>query len=99
MEIGDYYFIKNITELNICKITKKEISNDGLIFFIKDSFTLRKHKGISLTYTKEIRTSIDFNNCSWMTRLEKEEGEKRWKEFEDIYERILKNFNINDNVS
>lgn len=100
MEIGDYYFINNGRELNICKITEKGISNDGFIFFIKDSFTLRKYKyneGISLTYTKRTRASVDFNN--WMTKLEKEEGERRWKEFEDIYERILKNFNINDNVS
>lgn len=100
MEIGDYYFINNGTELNICKIIEKEISNDGFIFFIRDSFTLRKYKyneGISFTYTEGTGTSVDFNN--WMTKLEKEEGERRWKEFKDIYERILKNFNINDDVS
>ncbi len=100
MEIGDYYFTNNGGQLCICKITKKEIYSDGFIFFIKDSFTLRKYKyneGISLTYTKGTRTSVDFNN--WMTKLEKEEGERRWKEFKDIYERILKDVNINDDVS
>lgn len=102
MEIGEYYFINaGGFRLSICKITKKEVDSNGSIFFIKDSFTILKYRhneGICLTYIKGSKNYSKF--CNNTVKLEKEEGEKRWKEFKDLYEKIvLKDFNIENNVS